>query len=96
MSVAPVALPQQLTFDVGGELAKPTGSSLSVTGKADIRSQLYIDDDVLVQIVDAGGELIASFDATCIDVAFKKHDATETTTAWVERTHKLKLGDRND
>jgi hypothetical protein len=96
VSAATIDLPQQLTFDVGGELAKPTGSSLSVTGKADIRSQLYIDDDVLVQIVDAGGELIASFDATCIDVAFKKHDATETTTAWVERTHKLKLGDRND
>ena len=96
MSAAVAAIPQQLTFDVGGELAKPTGASLSISGNGAIRSQLYIDDDVTIQVVDAGGEIVATFDGTVRDVAFKKHDETETSQAWVERQHKIKLGDRVD
>lgn len=96
MNAAVAALPQQLTFDVGGELAKPTGASISISGSGAIRSQLFIDDDVTVQIIDAAGEIVAIYDGTVRDVAFKKHDATETALAWVERQHKIKLGDRVD
>lgn len=93
-ATAPVQIPQQLTFDVGGELARPTGSSFSISGKGAIRSQLYIDDDVIVQVIDAGGEVVAEFDGSVVDVGFKKHKETETTQAWVERLHKINLGDR--
>lgn len=90
------AIPQQLTFEVGGELAKPTGASIAITGMGAIRSQLYIDDDVTIQVIDAGGEIVATFDGSVAGVSFKKHDATETANAWIERQHKIKLGDRVD
>lgn len=96
MSTAVAALPEQLTFEVGGELAKPTGASIAITGNGAIRSQLYIDDDVTIQVVDAGGQVVAIFDGSVAGVSFKKHDETETTSAWVERQHKIKLGDRVD
>lgn len=96
MAAVAVPIPQQLSFDVGGELAKPTGASIAITGSGAIRSQLYIDDDVTIQVVDAAGEIVATFDGSVRDVAFKKHDATETSNAWVERQHKIKLGDRVD
>lgn len=96
MSAVPVALPQQLTFDVGGEAARPTGASIAITGKGDIRSQLFIDDDVTIRVIDAEGEIVASFEGAVVDVGFKKHEGTETASPWVERIHKIKLGARED
>ena len=92
MSALAVAPPQQLSFDVGQNRAvRPSGASISISGKATIREQLLLDDDVSVQLVNAQGEIIGRFEGTCIDVTFKKHDATETTSAWIERVHKIKL-----
>ena len=85
--------PQQLSFDVGGELARPIGASIAITGSGEIRSQLYIDDDVTIQVIDAGGEIVATFDGAVVNVAFRKHEQTETQAAWVERIHKIKLGE---
>lgn len=91
-TLAPPA--QQLTFDVGGDHPRPTGASIAITGSGEIRSELFLEDDVTIQVVDSNGEIVAEFDGAVVDVQFKKHDATETTSAWVERAHKIKLGDR--
>ena len=92
MSALAVAPPEQLSFDVGqNRSVRPAGASIAITGKATLHSQLLIDDDVSVQLVDAYGEVIGRFEGTCVDVTFKKHDATETSVAWIERIHKVKL-----
>ena len=41
----------------------------------------------------AGGKIVATFDGAVVNVAFRKHEQTETQAAWVERIHKIKLGE---
>ena len=97
MSALAVAPPEQLSFDVGqNRNIRPAGASIAITGKASTRTQLRIDDEVIVQIVNGDGEIIASFDGTCADIGFKKHDATETASAWIERVQKIKLAGGED
>lgn len=86
-------VPEQLSFDVGGEIRKPAGATLNITGKGELRSQLFMDDDVTIQVIDARGEVVATFDGSVVNVAFVKHQQTETDPEWVERVHKIKLGD---
>lgn len=81
----------QLSFDVGGDDARPTGASLAIGGKGDIRAELYMDDDVTIRVIDARGEIVAEFQGTVAAVNFVKHKQTETEAAWVERAHKIKL-----
>lgn len=83
----------QLTFDVGGDLHHPAGASLNITGKGIVNAELFMDDDVTIRVVDAQGEVVASYDGTVTGVHFVKHKETETETAWVERVHKIKLGE---
>ena len=88
--------PQQLSFDIGGDVARPTGASLKITGSGDIRSQLFMGDDIMLRVVDSAGEVVAELEGSCSSVAFKQHDASETEPEWVERIHTIKLGDRVD
>lgn len=85
--------PRQLTFDIGGDHPNPRGASINITGTGTIRSELFMGDDVTVQIVDAAGEIVAAYDGTCVGIQFKTHEATEQTEEWVERKHIVKLGD---
>jgi hypothetical protein len=91
-----VQIPQQLTFDIGGDVARPTGASFQISGKGDIRNQMFMDDDVTLRVIAADGEIIAEFEGAVTNVAFKKHAQTETEAEWVERVHTIKLGDRID
>ena len=84
--------PRQLTFDIGGDHPAPAGASISITGTGTIRSELFMGDDVTVQIVDAAGEIVAAYEGQCVGIQFKTHEATETTDEWVERKHIVKLG----
>lgn len=96
MSAEPTRIPQQLSFDVGGEKARPTAASMSISGSGTLRSQLYMDDDVTITIADAAGEVVAEFDGTVTAVDFKKHGAKGDEPEFVERIHKIKLGARRD
>ena len=89
-----VQIPQQLSFDIGGDQARPTGASFNVSGRGEIRNQLLMGDDVTLRVIAADGEIVAEFEGSVSNVAFKRHDATETTNEWVERAHTIKLGDR--
>ena len=95
MSTAPTELVPRLfdTTPYGKQLPKPASASIAITGKGTIESQLFMGDDVTVQIIDAAGEIVASYDGTCTSVAFIHHEQTEQTDEWVERAHKVKLGD---
>lgn len=95
VTTAPAELAPRLfdTTPYGKNLPSPSGGSIAIAGKGTIRSQLFMGDDVTVQIIDAAGEIVASYDGTCTSVAFVHHDATENTGEWVERAHKIKLGD---
>lgn len=91
---APVRIPQQLTFDIGGDIARPTGASFAISGSGEIRSQLFMRDDVTIRIIAADGEIVGEYDGHVTKVAFKEHKQTETDPEWVERVHTIKLGDR--
>lgn len=92
-----ITAPKQLTFDVGAaNIARPAESSINISGKGTLRSELRLLDEVIVQIVNGDGEVIASYGGEVADVGFKKHDETETTAGYIERIHKVKLGDRQD
>ena len=84
---------QQLSFDVGGDHPRPAGGAIKITGTGNLKSQLYMDDDVTVQVVDEAGEIVASYDGAVVNVSFNKHAGTEQSAAWVERIHTIKLGD---
>jgi hypothetical protein len=93
---AAVRIPQQLSFDIGGDVARPTGASLKITGSGDIRSQLFMGDDVTLRVVDAAGVVVAQFEGSVVNVAFKQHEPTDSEPEWVERIHSIKLGDLID
>lgn len=81
----------QLSFDVGGPIRRPAGASIQVTGKGDIDTDLHMDDEVVIHIIDARGEVLATFDGTVAGIGFVKHKETDTSPAWVERVHKVKV-----
>lgn len=83
----------QLSFEIGGELPRPGGASFAIGGKGMVSRELFLDDDVTVQIVDAAGEVVASFAGSVVAVDFKKHRETDSAAAWVERVHRIKLED---
>lgn len=93
-TAAPIHIPQQLSFDIGGDISRPTGASFAISGSGAIRSQLFMRDDVTIRVIAADGEIVGEFDGHVTKVAFKEHKQTETEPEWVERVHTIKLGDR--
>jgi hypothetical protein len=90
---ATLTRPRQLTFDIGGDHPNPGGASLFITGTGHMNSELFMGDDVTIQVIDAAGEIVASYDGACVGIQFKTHEATDTTEEWVERKHIVKLGE---
>jgi hypothetical protein len=80
----------QLTFDLGKEVPTRLAGSVNVAGRLEVGIDIPIDEPVTVQILNAGGKVLASADAVCTAVQFvSKHPADEP--AWTERKHTVKV-----
>lgn len=83
----------QLTLDVGLRSEPPLGSTFRLSGElSSLTQELRIDDLVQVLIMGADGEVVLSSYARCSGVGFVKHRPNNG-PEWVERAHKIKLGE---
>lgn len=82
--------PEQLTLEIGA-LEPPTTSTFRITGAlGEDARELYVDDAVRVQVMNADGEIIADGYGDVVAVGFKRHRPAKS-RPYVERIQTIKL-----
>jgi hypothetical protein len=81
---------RQLTLDIGGDHRAPSISSWSVSGKIANQRELEQGSEVLVQIIDADGEIISSAHGRVKFVGFDEHEPKDG-PAFLERIHRVSI-----
>lgn len=90
---------EQLSFEVGARYPAPEEASLNITGKGTLGRELNLGDTLTVRVVDGRGQIVLEAHGAVVDVGFKEHaekldkDGEVKASAYVERKHKIKLGD---
>jgi hypothetical protein len=87
------AAAEQLTLEVAPRRSKaPDEASFKIAGAVwSPTRQLLQGARLRVIVVDEEGQPILEADASCAEVAFKRHRATTSRAAWLERAHKIEL-----
>jgi hypothetical protein len=79
-----------LSLKLGGKRKAPEMSSFRVPALASQNRELELDEDVLVTVTNADGDVIVSAYGVVADVGFKKHRPSKG-KPWVERRHAIEL-----
>src|SRR6185437_4621646 len=74
-------------------IPEPSMSSFTITGSlTNLHAQRYLKNRLEVRLIDpVNGEIVAAAKVRVANVGFPLHTSTETSPAWTERAHKLKV-----
>jgi len=86
-----MAVEQQLSLEVGGEIGQGIVSSFGITGRVTVKGQLERDASVHLVVTDADGEVVFSRygKVTGVAILSKEQDGVQ----WTERAHTIKVVD---
>ena len=79
-----------LSLKLGGKRKAPEESTFRIPALTSLKRELEFDEDVLVTLTNADGEVIVSAYGIVADVGFRKHRPAKG-KPWVERRHAIEL-----
>lgn len=79
-----------LSLKIGGSRKAPEESTFRIPALTSTAQELQMDEEVMVQLVDADGNIIITAYGVVSDVGFKKHRPVKG-KPWVERRHAIEL-----